>query len=93
MQSKNDYIDWLGKNTKLAESSIVNYAGAIKTISEELIKEGLTETSLFYITDPKLMVDLKDKYLSIPKYNIKDKTGNRMYSNALRYFERYTESR
>lgn len=92
MQKKSDFIDWLDKNTELATSTQEKYAGAINTISTELQKYNLLEQNLYFITDPVMIESYKVKYFQIPEYRAKDSRGNRMYSNALKYFVEYVES-
>jgi 5-methylcytosine-specific restriction protein A len=86
MQRKEDFINWLKNNTKLSSSSIVKYANAIKTISIGLGRYGLLVGSLYNITDPVIIESITMKYLSVPEFSDKDIRGNRMYSNALKYY-------
>jgi 5-methylcytosine-specific restriction protein A len=92
MQRKENFIDWLKNNTKLSSSSIGKYANAIKTISVGLGKYGLLEGSLYNITDQVIIESLTMKYLSVPEFSDKDIRGNRMYSNALRYYYIFTRN-
>ena len=92
MKSKNDFINWLNNNTNLAQSTIEKYANAIITISKGLVKYNSLEGDLYNISDPTLVETLTVKYLSIPEFNEKDTRGNRMYSNALKYYKRFTNS-
>ncbi len=92
MQKQNAFIKWLEDNTTLASSTVEKYARAVNTISKELKEENLLEQNLFYINDPVIIEKYKEKYLSIPKYHAKDTRGNRMYSNALNYYQKFTKS-
>lgn len=83
---------WLTENTSLAESTILKYANAIETISKELIEYNVIDGSLYNIIDPIVLETLKLKYLSIPKFIVKDTRGNRMYSNALNHYKNYLNS-
>ncbi|MCM3195818.1 HNH endonuclease [Priestia megaterium] len=91
MVEKKYFANWLFNNSKLSSSTIEKYASAINTISTELRKYGLLEDSLFSITDPIIIEDMIGNYLSIPEFRDKDIRGNRMYSNALKYFKKFTE--
>lgn len=88
MQRKNTFTDWL-VNNNLSSSTASSYAGAIKTISEELKKKRLLEGSLYHINEPVLVDALIIQYFSIPEYKGKNERGNKIYSNALRHFRNF----
>ncbi|MDM5198978.1 hypothetical protein QUF79_13200 [Fictibacillus enclensis] len=52
---------------------------------------GLLEGSLYNITDPVTIESKSSKYLSIPEFIEKDMRGNKMYSNALRYYNLFAK--
>ena len=89
MVQKNVFINWIMNNSKLSSSTAGKYAGAINTISNELKKEGLLGGNMYYISDPVLIDALIIQYFSIPKYEAKNIRGNRMYSNALKYYKSF----
>lgn len=92
MQKKIDFTNWLLKNTNLSISTTGKYSSAISTISKGLMKYDLVNKSLYYIDDPILLESLTIKYLAVPEFSEKDLRGNRMYSNALKYFLSFTKS-
>lgn len=91
MQKKENFKKWLENNTSLSSSTIVKYANAINTISAELVKNGLLVGTLYNITDSVIIEKNIITYLSIPEYREKDTRGNRMYSNALKYYKLFAE--
>ena len=76
----------------MSSSTREKYVGAINTISRELKRHGILDSSLYYITDPVIIESYKVKYFSIEEFQAKDIRGNRMYSNALKYYKRYVGS-
>ncbi|MEH7525724.1 hypothetical protein V7149_21005, partial [Bacillus sp. JJ1503] len=60
-------------------------------ISNELVDKELLLGSLFNITDPVILEKYIHTYLSIPEFSNKDTRGNRMYSNALKYYKVFSE--
>ena len=91
MLKKESFIKWMEQSTILSESTREKYARAITINSSALIDYGVIEGSLYNITDPKVLVSMKEKYLSIAELRDKDERGNRMYSSAFNYFELYLE--
>ncbi|WP_396953618.1 McrB family protein [Neobacillus niacini] len=84
---KDNFIKWLEDTTELSSYTINRYAGAIDTLSTELIKYGLNENNLFNITDKNII----DSILNNQSFQDKNKRGNRMYSAALNHFTEYIE--
>ncbi|GGA80179.1 hypothetical protein [Ornithinibacillus halotolerans] len=93
MKQKEEFISWLNNHTKLSPSTSEKYAGAINTISKELKSYNLIDSSLYYFEDPVIIETYKLKYLSIEEFKVKDSRGNRMYSNALKRYKEYLESK
>ncbi|TKD72216.1 hypothetical protein [Pseudalkalibacillus hwajinpoensis] len=92
MNKKEAFSKWLSEHTNLAQSTVDKYSGAINTISSELVEQGKLYGSLYQINN-SVTIDKKSKmYLSIPQFQDKDLRGNRMYSNALKYYKKYVES-
>ncbi|MBN8208904.1 hypothetical protein JI666_09120 [Bacillus sp. NTK071] len=92
MNKKEAFSKWLAEHTNLAQSTVDKYSGAINTISRELMEQGELSGSLYQINNC-VTIDKKSKmYLSIPQFQDKDLRGNRMYSNALKYYKKYVES-
>ncbi|RSK27474.1 hypothetical protein EJF36_11580 [Bacillus sp. HMF5848] len=92
MERKKRFLNWLEENTKLSANTLGKYTSAINTISKEFNQEGLLEGNIYNLTDPESIENIITKYLTIPKFLSKDTKGNRMYSNALKYYKKYTES-
>ncbi|PFV93055.1 hypothetical protein COL08_22950 [Priestia megaterium] len=91
MSNKNGFIKWLTNNTTLSSTTILKYANAINTISLELRKYQLIHENLYDNLDSITVKAILTKYLSIPELKDKDIRGNRMYSNALKYFTKFSE--
>jgi len=80
-----DFAAWMKENTSLAESSIYKYSRAVNTISNDMnelgvLSEGLLGMSLIKLDIAILLI------LRNPEFVSKNKTGNNMYSNALKQF-------
>lgn len=85
------FDEWLRENTKLGDSSIYKYSRAINTVSNEMISTGVIIKPLEYMEifeiDLAIPIILKN-----PQFVFKDKTGNSMYSCALRWYRDYANS-
>ena len=90
--TKEEFANWLIDHTKLSSSTIEKYTNAIRTISKELSRNNVINSNLYNISDPALVEELTHKYFSIPEFQEKDIRGNRMYSNALNYYKKFTGS-
>lgn len=80
-----EFAAWMKENTSLADSSIYKYSRAVNTISNEMnelgvISEGLLGMSVMHLDIAISLV------LYNPEFIQKNKTGNNMYSNALKQF-------
>ena len=85
------FANWIKKVSKLRESSIYKYSHAVNTISREMLERGtinkpLNEMELYEI-DLSLCLIFKDNY-----FINKNKTGDYMYSNALKWYRYYISS-
>lgn len=85
-----EFIDFLRSCKKtngepLSENTIGHYDSGLRTISKDMLKEGI-------ISKPLQSMNIFDLDIAISKimlsnyFQIKDKTGNAMYSNALKRF-------
>ncbi|MGI2328148.1 hypothetical protein [Planococcus sp. YIM B11945] len=88
---KDEFISWLKVNTPVSSSTAQKYSGAINTISKGLNKYGLLDGNLYNIQDSAVIESLSTKYFSIGEFNEKDIRGNRMYSNAAKYFKKFVK--
>lgn len=86
--TKSELQSWIENNTTLAKTSAYKYSHAINTISNEMIEYGVIPISLF-----EMSIIQFDKYLPIILANEafykKNKTGNNMYSNALKQYRMF----
>ncbi len=85
------FDSWLKDNSKLRDSSVYNYVHAINTISREMmerkvISKPLGEMELFEI-DLAIALIFRDEY-----FLNKNEIGNKMYSNALKWYRSYVQS-
>lgn len=79
---------WMKDNTLLSVSSIYKYSRAVNTISNEMVEKGTIPTGLFNMSLLQL-----DAYIPIilcdVNFIVKNRTGNNMYSNALKQFRMF----
>ena len=85
------FNNWLKETSKLSDSSVYKYSHAVNTISREMterkvISKPLKDMELFEI-DLAISLIFCDKY-----FITKNEIGNKMYSNALKWFRSYVES-
>ena len=79
---------WLGKSTKLAESSVDKYARAVRTISQEMLEQKIISKPILEMDSFEL--DIAMALIAGNAYFVdKNKRGNHMYSNALKQFRYY----
>lgn len=85
------FENWLKETSKLSDSSVYKYTHAVNTISREMlerkvISKPLKDMELFEI-DLAISLIFSDEY-----FITKNEIGNKMYSNALKWFRSYIES-
>lgn len=85
------FNNWLKETSKLSDSSVYKYSHAVNTISREMmerkvIAKPLKDMELFEI-DIAISLIFCDEY-----FITKNEVGNKMYSNALKWFRSYVES-
>lgn len=82
---------WLKKTSKLSDSSVYKYSHAVNTISREMLERKVIAKPL---KDMELFeIDLAISLIFCDEYFIaKNEVGNKMYSNALKWFRSYVES-
>lgn len=82
------FATWLGKRTKLAESSVDKYARAVRTVSQEMLDQKTISKPILEMDSFEL--DIAMALIAGNAYFIdKNKRGNHMYSNALKQFRYY----
>ena len=85
MNILSDFSEWMQKNSNLADSSIYKYQRAINTISNEMLAYKVINKSLLTMNLFELDIAIMH-ILSDDSFVRKNKTGNNMYSNALKQF-------
>lgn len=82
---------WLKSTSSLSESSVYKYTHAVKTISDDMLSEGVIDKPL---ADMELYeVDLAIAVIfHTPSFADKDTRGNHMYSTALKWYRFFLES-
>ena len=85
------FDNWLKETSKLSDSSVYKYSHAINTISREMMERKVIAKPL---KDMELYeIDLAISLIFCDEYFItKNEIGNKMYSNALKWFRSYVES-
>lgn len=88
---KDIFANWLKQTTTLKDSSIDKYARAVRTISQEMVKQNVIPKSLQRMSSFELDIALgaimKDDY-----FVDKNTRGNHMYSNALKQYRYFLNS-
>lgn len=89
MQKLEHFKSWLIRNNfSLSENSINKYKGAVNTVSNDMLRENVITKSLLDMSLWELDIALA-KILLNPFFVKKNKTGNNMYSNALKQYRVY----
>lgn len=82
---------WLKENSQLSDSSVYKYDHAVNTISREMMERKVIAKPLkdmeLYEIDLAISLIFCDEY-----FIMKNEIGNKMYSNALKWFRSYVES-
>jgi 5-methylcytosine-specific restriction enzyme B len=84
---RDDFINWLSSTTELSLQTVNKYASAIDSVSAELNNYGLSEYSVYEVTEKGIINNI----LSNPSFQEKNKRGNNMYSAALNHYIRFLE--
>lgn len=87
----NPFANWLNQNTTLADSSISKYAGAVGTISREMLDRGVIQKPLENMTAFELEIALSVTMID-EEFVAKNSRGNHMYSNALKQYRYFINS-
>lgn len=77
---ESEFVIWMRDHANLSEKTIKNYSGAVRKISNDLVRLKLAYSSLeelMIIEDPQ---KLKQEYFAIPEYRELDIRGKNMYS-------------
>ena len=80
-----EFSAWMRENSTLSDSSVYKYTRAVNTISNEMKEKGVITESLLAMSALQLDIFIP-LILHHPDFIIKNKTGNNMYSNALKQY-------
>ena len=92
----NEFLEWLENSKKsngqyLSDSSAKKYNGALDTITNEMIDEGVINKRIREMNLEEFL-RIEKIILNNPKFLLKDSVGNKMYSNALKKFKDFLRS-
>lgn len=79
------FAEWMKEHTTLADSSIYKYSRAVNTISNDMNSLDVISGDLLSMSIMQLDISMP-LILYNPEFVRKNKTGNNMYSNALKQF-------
>jgi len=79
------FEQWLHNNTALSDSSAYKYAHAVGSVSDDMLHEKVIHKSLYAMNQTELDISVT-VILNTPSFILKNKTGNNMYSNALKHY-------
>ena len=80
-----EFSAWMRENSTLSDSSVYKYTRAVNTISNEMNEKGVITESLLAMSALQLDIFVP-LILHDPDFITKNKTGNNMYSNALKQY-------
>ena len=80
-----EFSAWMCENSTLSDSSVYKYTRAVNTISNEMKEKGVITESLLAMSVLQLDIFVP-LILHDPDFITKNKTGNNMYSNALKQY-------
>ena len=80
-----EFSAWMRENSTLSDSSVYKYTRAVNTISNEMKEKGVITESLLAMSALQLDIFVP-LILHDPDFITKNKTGNNMYSNALKQY-------
>ena len=80
-----EFSAWMCENSTLSDSSVYKYTRAVNTISNEMKEKGVITESLLVMSALQLDIFVP-LILHDPDFINKNKTGNNMYSNALKQY-------
>ena len=80
-----EFSAWMRENSTLSDSSVYKYTRAVNTISNEMKEKHVITENLLAMSVLQLDVFVP-LILHDPDFVSKNKTGNNMYSNALKQY-------
>ncbi len=88
IQNEKGFLNWLKVNqTQISRPD--KYIGAVRTISNDLLKLGNISNSIYLMDDIVELTDIHEQYFESPQFKTKDETGNRMYSRGFSLYLEY----
>ena len=84
------FEEWI-KQEQPQITDIQRYPRTIKTISNHLKKQGISESDLYLINNANKAKELKKNYFAIEEYFLLNDRGNNMYSRAFDLYIQYLE--
>ena len=85
MSTLEEFSAWMKENSTLSGSSVYKYTRAVNTISNQMKEKGVIAESLLSMSALQLDIFIP-LILHDMDFAIKNRTGNNMYSNALKQF-------
>ena len=74
------FTKWMNEETNLSDKSVKNYTQAVRKISNDLVRMGLTKSTLEEILESEDLNHFKKSYFEIPEFKESDLKGKSMYS-------------
>lgn len=83
------FLIWLGRESDLSYASCVKYYRAIDTISKKYIERNVLSNNLYNLDSQEEFHKEKNRLLEDDGFQKQDGVGHRMYSRALKYYEKF----
>lgn len=84
------FDSWMKKDTRLSDSSVLKYHGAIKgALSDWASEAGIIQGAILDITHQVTFDSAALKIRELPIFKQRNETGNSMYSNALNKYSEF----
>lgn len=80
---------WLIETEKISESSTEKYVRSIRAVSKDMITEGVITQCLYNVKSYDTYCGLMDRIFENKFFIEKNERGNRMYSSAMKKYERF----
>lgn len=98
MDIRKEFSNWLSKKTKkngalMSDSTVYKYVRAIDTISEDMVRENIISGNIYNIIDKSQIIKTIVLIKNNNNFNLKNDTGNNMYSVALAHYQDYISNK
>lgn len=87
------FTQWMRECTQLSEKSITNYTQAVRKISNDLVRLGITGSTLEEIVSSADLARLQKQYFGMQEFKDQDSRGKGMYSAGFAKLIEYQKSR